>query len=146
MKKTELFRIKPDWDTPPLLIAGGFLSHQNEFLLLKRHPAKSYGLYWNLPAGKLEPQEDPKKGAQREIYEETGIVIPLEGFHNEQIFYLTREDLLIQFHVYQAKFDHKPTICLKLDENIEAVWTSHQEALKLPLLGGGLEILSCYLL
>jgi ADP-ribose pyrophosphatase len=35
-----------------------------------RHAAKQY--LWELPAGKLEPNEDPLTGAQRELEEETG--------------------------------------------------------------------------
>ncbi|MGA8088527.1 MAG: NUDIX hydrolase [Terracidiphilus sp.] len=35
-----------------------------------RHAAKQY--LWELPAGKLEPNEDPLIGAQRELEEETG--------------------------------------------------------------------------
>lgn len=35
-----------------------------------RHAAKQY--LWELPAGKLEPGEDPLAGAQRELEEETG--------------------------------------------------------------------------
>jgi ADP-ribose pyrophosphatase len=35
-----------------------------------RHAANSY--LWELPAGKLEPGEDPLAGAQRELEEETG--------------------------------------------------------------------------
>ena len=35
-----------------------------------RHAAKQY--LWELPAGKLEPGEDPLVGAQRELEEETG--------------------------------------------------------------------------
>ena len=35
-----------------------------------RHAANQY--LWELPAGKLEPGEDPLKGAQRELSEETG--------------------------------------------------------------------------
>ncbi len=35
-----------------------------------RHAAQQY--LWELPAGKLEPGEDPLAGAQRELEEETG--------------------------------------------------------------------------
>ena len=35
-----------------------------------RHAANQY--LWELPAGKLEPGEDPLTGAQRELEEETG--------------------------------------------------------------------------
>jgi ADP-ribose pyrophosphatase len=48
-------------------------SKKNPWLVIERqyrHAAKQY--LWELPAGKLEPGEDPLKGAQRELAEETG--------------------------------------------------------------------------
>ena len=142
MEKTEIFAYKPiDESRRPLVVAGGFLVHNNRYLLLKRHPEKSYGHHWNLPAGKVEHNEDPQYGAQREIHEETGIMIPLENLTPVHVFYIRRGPLFIQFHVYHAFFDVAPDINLKMDENTEASWVCHEEALKLPLLSGGSEIL-----
>lgn len=142
MEKTEIYSFKPLLEKdPPLVIAGGILIHDNKFLLLKRHPEKPYGQSWNFPAGKLEKGENPQKGAQREIHEETGIFIPLEGLLPVHIFYIKRDQLFIEFHMFQTFFHQSPKINLKLDENTDAIWTSHEEALTLPLLGGGHEIL-----
>jgi 8-oxo-dGTP diphosphatase len=142
MEKTEIFFYKPIDFLKPLLVAGGVLHHEDRFLLLKRHPEKPYGLHWNLPAGKIEHNEDPHIGAQREIHEETGIFVPLENLKPLHIFYIKREHTSIQFYIFEATFEHRPSIALKMDENTEALWTSHEEALKLPLLGGGEEILN----
>jgi 8-oxo-dGTP pyrophosphatase MutT (NUDIX family) len=141
MEKTEIFAQKPTHLGLPLIVAGGVLIHKDRFLLLKRHPDKPYGMHWNLPAGKVESGEDPLRGAQREIYEETGIFIPLEKLEPLHIFYLKRGKMFIQFHIFKTIFDDLPAIDLKTDENIEALWTSEEEAYQLPLLGGGQEIL-----
>ncbi|MGB6974375.1 MAG: NUDIX hydrolase [Terracidiphilus sp.] len=48
-------------------------SKKNPWVVLERqyrHAANQY--LWELPAGKLEPGEDPMAGAQRELEEETG--------------------------------------------------------------------------
>jgi ADP-ribose diphosphatase len=48
-------------------------SKKNPWVVLERqyrHAANQY--LWELPAGKLEPGEDPQAGAQRELEEETG--------------------------------------------------------------------------
>ena len=48
-------------------------SKKNPWIVIERqyrHAAKQY--LWELPAGKLEPGEDPLAGAQRELAEETG--------------------------------------------------------------------------
>jgi len=142
MEYTEIFLNKPDHFTPNILVAGGFLQHENRFLLLQRHPEKSYGLHWNLPAGKVESKEDPHLAAQREIFEETGILISLEHLKPLHTFYIKRAPFLIQFHVYQHQFLEKPKIDLKLDENVQAEWLCHEEAQRLPLIGGGNEIIT----
>lgn len=142
MEHTELYPYKPLHITAsPLVVAGAMLLHEDKFLLLKRHPEKSYGDHWNLPAGKVNTHEDPLKGAQRELHEETGIFIPLEQLTPLHIFYIKREGLFIEFHIFKSYLKTKPSINLKLDENIAATWSSHDEALLLPLIGGGKEIL-----
>ena len=141
MNNSDLFSFKPPDCDNPLVVAGGVLRHEDRCLLLKRHPEKAYGSHWNLPAGKVEKNESPHLGAQREIHEETGIFIPLENLKPVNVFYLKRENDFVEFHVYEALFDQLPEVTLKMDENIEAIWTSHEEALKLPLLSGGGEIL-----
>jgi len=48
-------------------------SKKNPYIVIERqyrHAANQY--LWELPAGKLEPNEDPLAGAQRELAEETG--------------------------------------------------------------------------
>lgn len=142
MEKTEIYPYKPHLESEaPLVVAGGVLVHEEKFLLLKRHPEKPYGHHWNLPAGKVEKNEDPQLGAQREIHEETGIFIPIENLVPLHIFYIKRGKIFIEFHIYKSFFQNRPEVNLKLDENTDAIWSSHEEAITLPLLGGGKEIL-----
>ena len=50
----------------------GYVYQNGAFLLLKRNvPPK----IWAPPGGRLLPNEDPEKGLEREIYEETGLRI-----------------------------------------------------------------------
>lgn len=141
MEKTQIYLSCPRHFDVNAIIAGGFITHEKRFLMLKRHPQKHYGNYWNFPAGKVERGEDPHLGAQREIHEETGLFIPLESLDPVHIFYIKRAAFNIQFHLYKTHLPTLPSLNLKLDENIDALWLEHDEALKLPLLGGGKEIL-----
>jgi 8-oxo-dGTP diphosphatase len=52
-----------------------FLTHGEDVLMLHRRRAPNLGL-WNGVGGHLEPGEDPRAGAIREIYEETGLRVP----------------------------------------------------------------------
>jgi len=66
-----------------------------------RHAARQY--LWELVAGRMEQGENPKKGAQRELLEETGYrakkfsifldVFPTPGFLEERMFLLLAEGL-----------------------------------------------------
>lgn len=36
--------------------------------------------YWTLPGGGIEPHETPERAAEREVFEETGVVVKTERF------------------------------------------------------------------
>src|SRR6185437_9657011 len=48
-------------------------SRKNPWVVMERQYRHAAGRFlWELPAGKIEPDEDPLAGAQRELAEETG--------------------------------------------------------------------------
>jgi ADP-ribose pyrophosphatase len=56
-----------------ILAIDNWKSRKNPWIVIERqyrHAAQQY--LWELPAGKLEPGEDPVEGAKRELAEETG--------------------------------------------------------------------------
>jgi ADP-ribose pyrophosphatase len=67
-----------------------------------RHATRQY--LWELVAGRMEPGEDPKEAAARELAEETGYrakklhifldVFPTPGFLEERMFLLLAEDIV----------------------------------------------------
>lgn len=52
--------------------AGGQDPSNPSILMTKRLPNTVYGGYWELPGGKIEPDEAPEPAAIREVREETG--------------------------------------------------------------------------
>lgn len=56
------------------------LNDNNDPLLLLRHDGdREYpGGYWCLPGGKRDPDESPKEAAEREVFEETGLLVECE--------------------------------------------------------------------
>jgi 8-oxo-dGTP pyrophosphatase MutT (NUDIX family) len=90
------------------------------FLVMKRD-----GI-WDLPKGKLDPQESSEEAALREVQEETGlkeleIVQPiLSTFHTYQI---TRDMNLKKTKWYEMKYTGNATPVPQAEENItEIVW------------------------
>lgn len=128
------------YDSPPedfaagLEVAGCFCEFQSKFLLLKRHPNKDYGNTWGIPAGKLEPNEDPSTAVKREVFEETGLVI----LQPQKIatLYHRLPDLDFIFHLYYTPIHEIPKIDLSLEEHVENRWITIEEAYSLPLIPG----------
>ncbi len=60
------------------VVTGGFIVHNNKFLLMKRSDNDSFlPGSWEIPGGKLEYMEDPISGASREIKEEAGLDVKI---------------------------------------------------------------------
>jgi 8-oxo-dGTP diphosphatase len=74
MKQTDISHHN---DTDPFLpraAVGAVLRHAGRFLLVKRANAPSKGR-WAIPGGKIKPGETLREAAQREVLEETGIIV-----------------------------------------------------------------------
>jgi len=56
--------------------AGVVIEHDGKLLLLQRNHEPWKGA-WNIPAGYVEADEDPRDAAQREVREETGLEVEI---------------------------------------------------------------------
>jgi ADP-ribose pyrophosphatase YjhB (NUDIX family) len=66
--------------TNPKIVVGALAYWEDKVLLCRRAIEPRYG-YWNLPAGYLEDFEKSHEGAAREVVEEAGAEIDIEGVH-----------------------------------------------------------------
>lgn len=112
------------------------------FLLLLRHPQKPLGLLWDIPGGKLLPNESPLSGAIRELEEETGIRTTPDELKNLGSYLISYEGKLYQFytflHVMNTKEEH---ITLSDREHIAFTWMPHSQIDSLDLLEGGPQLI-----
>lgn len=106
------------------------LIENNKYLILKRSPSsKNKPNTWDFPGGKLEQGEDLVEGFQREVKEETGLLIrpvkPLFTFHSPS------QDKERVFIVYLCESEGG-TITLS-NEHSEFRWATKEEILKLKI-------------
>ena len=133
----------PDF-IPTIQVAGCFCEWNGKLLYLKRHADKPYGETWGLPAGKIEEGEDPRQAAIREVEEEVGIKLDPKKLQEVVKSYLDVDGLRYVFHAFRVRLDKSPQIRLEPQAHTEAKWLTVDEALKLPLIVGGGEILKYY--
>lgn len=126
---------------PTLKVCGALIQHDEKFLLLKRHPNKSHGNHWNLPAGKLEAQETTIEAALREVHEESGIRLSLDKVHFLGVLYFECSEINFEFHIYYSSLGEKPQLSLSEQETIEGKWWNWHETIE-PLIPGGQEVLN----
>jgi ADP-ribose pyrophosphatase YjhB (NUDIX family) len=58
-----------------LIVGAGALIEQGDRLLLLKRTIDPYLGFWNLPAGHVEADEDPRDAVARETLEESGLVV-----------------------------------------------------------------------
>lgn len=144
MENYSIFTSPPHDFAPSVEVAGCYCEFEDKILLLRRHPQKAQGNTWGLPAGKLEKNEDPRRAAIREVYEEVGLEI--EGIDLEEVgkLFVRLDHVDFIFHMFRKRFYVYPFIHLGLKEHLEAKWITLAEALELPLIIGGRESLNYY--
>ena len=71
-------RSSREYPEHPLVGVGGFIHRDGRVLLIRRRFEPNRGR-WAPPGGLLEVGEDPEEGARREVREELGLEVEVEG-------------------------------------------------------------------
>jgi len=61
-------------------VVAAIIANDGRVLIARRDANQNLAGKWEFPGGKLEPGETPKQCLEREIKEELGIVIAVDGF------------------------------------------------------------------
>ncbi len=69
-----------------LKVGAGALIEQDGCLLLIRRTHEPFRQQWNVPAGYVEIDEDPAHAVIREVHEETGLQVKIDGLVNVYFF------------------------------------------------------------
>ena len=105
------------------IVVGGIIEKDGRYLLIQEAKKMCYGK-WNFPAGRLEFKESLKQGAIREIKEETGCDVELNG-----VCYIANrilEDDLRIMVFFNAKLVNEN---IKYDKNeiLDVKWIGYDE-------------------
>lgn len=105
------------------VIVGGIIEKEGKYLLVQEAKKKCYEK-WNFPAGHLDFNESLEQGAIREIKEETGCDIKLDG-----VCYVANrilEDDLFVMIVFNAKLINE-NIEFDKEEILDVKWFDYDE-------------------
>lgn len=109
------------------IIVGGVVKKDNKYLLVQESQENCYGK-WNIPAGHLDPNENVFEGVKREILEECGYNVEIEGIAEvanrvvpeTEIFFVIFSTNIIDG---DAKYDSK--------EILDVKWYTYEEILNM---------------
>lgn len=105
------------------VIVGGIIEKNSKYLLVQEAQEKAYKK-WNFPAGHLDFNESLKQGAIREIKEETGCDVELDG-----VCYIANkvlEDDLFVMIAFSAKLINE-NIKFDKEEILDVKWFDYDE-------------------
>lgn len=82
-----------------IIVTAAIIQRESKILIARRSPHKHLGGYWELPGGKLEPEESLKDCLRRELKEELGIEVIIGDFFKENMHVYERGTILLKaFH------------------------------------------------
>lgn len=119
--------MKKKSNTAVIEAAGGIVWQETEeerkLALIHRHRYND----WTLPKGKLEPGESWKTAALREVREETGCEVELEGFAGSISYTMQGIPKVVLFWNMKATKITPHTANKEVDE---VIWVTREEALR----------------
>jgi 8-oxo-dGTP diphosphatase len=117
-----------EYPDQPVVGVGAVVIKGGKVLLVKRGIAPSKGM-WAIPGGSLKLGETLQEGAEREILEETGVVVKAGNPFYSFDFFERDDDGRIRFHyvIVDMMADYVGGDVQGADDALEARWVSPEE-------------------
>lgn len=92
-------------------VTAAIIVHDNRVLIARRGLGQKLAGKWEFPGGKIEAGETPKACLVREIKEELGVEIEIDGFFGESLYrYETGEIRLLGYKAKLVSGDLRATV------------------------------------
>ncbi|GAB4188025.1 MAG: hypothetical protein Tsb0015_07480 [Simkaniaceae bacterium] len=135
----------PSGRSPDLHVAACYVQVDNKLLFLRRARGKPEEDLWGVPAGKVNPGEEVRDAAARELLEETGITAPNSRLLKRKTLFIEKPGCCYGYHMFSLALEKMPEIRLALEENEAFAWMTLEEALQKPLMGGAAKALQSFI-
>lgn len=139
-----VFTIPPPDFNPAFETVSCFVLHNQEILLLLRQVHKSQGNKWGVPAGKREAGESLVESIQREVAEETGILVPILAFQFLQTVYIRYPDIDFTYHIFETTLAEKVPVTISPQEHLDSTWVSLGAHKQLTLVDDSVECMRLF--
>jgi len=88
---------------PTILVVAAVIAERDRVLVTQRMPGSHLAGAWEFPGGKVEPDEDPRDAVARELREELGVEVEVDGILDAAFHRYPEKSVLILFYVARRK-------------------------------------------
>jgi 8-oxo-dGTP pyrophosphatase MutT (NUDIX family) len=125
---------KPAGFSPKFEIVSLLIENNDKILLLHRHPHKSQGDKWGVPAGKVEFNEKLEDAIIREVLEETGLTIIKSDLNYFDKVYVWHPEHSFIYHMYYMSTSSSLNVKISPEEHQAFKWVDPNTALTMNLI------------
>lgn len=116
--------------TKYLIVANAMIEKEGKILLVQEKQPIAHGL-WNTPGGKLDIGESVIEGAKREVREETGYDININGVLGVYVSNELHDSKLLVIKIVFRATVSEGELNFPKDELLDARWFNPSDALKM---------------
>lgn len=126
---------EPQNFNPTQHAVGCFCRLEGKILMLLRQDWLPEGNKWGAPGGKIDPEDkSPLYAARRELWEETGILLPEEKFIPFRKFYVRYPDYDFTYEMFSVELENPEKVIVMRKEHKGFYWARPHTSLKMNLV------------